>query len=231
MEFVDRWLKYRKPLFFKEAFSKVLTADFYYWRSSVLTCLAPVSLKARFTEAGDVVYGLLASSSAAWCCVTLGCKEKVQYLNLYHFSNSNAAQKRSVLRTFITSSKFSLVAFLIVPLPSVSPCVDVDLHAELCAVVVVGLVLCPRLLTNPCAVVPNPGPSFVHVGFGDSDPIIWTSSSVWQHGDQIIILLLVLDHHQVCVMSQAILSSLRPVHGFRWVMISPAQSRHSQGAT
>ena len=44
-----------------------------YLISAHLTCLAPVSLKASFTEAGYVSHGLLTSSSATWCCITFGC--------------------------------------------------------------------------------------------------------------------------------------------------------------
>ena len=116
--------------------------------------------------------------------------------------------------TLVTNRRFLIGAFLIIPLPSVFAIIDVDLHTKLCAVVVVGLVLCPRLVADPRAVVAQPGPGFTLVGFGDSNPIIWTLSSVWQHRDEIVILLLALDDHHVFVIGLAVISSLGPGLGF-----------------
>lgn len=156
---------------------------------------------------------------------------KKKCLIFYHFLNWNTIQKQSVVHTFVTDRVFFVIAFLIVPLPSVFSCVDIDLHTELRAVVVVRLVCCPWMFTNPRAVIPDPSPSVIHVGFCDSNPVIWTRSLVWQYGDQIVILVLALDHDQVCVMSLTILFGLCPFHDIWGVMIRPAQGTLSQGVT
>lgn len=80
--------------------------------------------------------------------------------------------------TFETDRELFIAAFLIIPLPSVFSVVHVDFDAELCGVVVVGLVKGPRLLTNPRAVISNPGPDIFLVVFSDSNPVIWTAGSV-----------------------------------------------------
>lgn len=113
-----------------------------------------------------------------------------------------------LLLTFETDGVLSIGTFLIIPLPAVFSTVHVDLDAELCRVVVVGLISGPRLLTNPRAVIPNPGPGIVFVVFSDSNPIIWTAGSVWQLRDYVVILLLALDDHHVRESSLAIQPSI-----------------------
>lgn len=110
----------------------------------------------------------------------------------------------NLLLTFETDGVLFSGAFLIIPLPAIYSLVHVDLDAELCRVVVVGLISGPRLLTNPRAVIPNPGPGIFFVVFSDSNPIIWSPGFVWQLRDDVIILLLALDDHHVRELSLAI---------------------------
>lgn len=128
----------------------------------------------------------------------------------------------NLLLTFETDGELSIGTFLIIPLPAVFSLVHVDLDAEL-RVVVVGLISGPRLLTNPRAVIPNPGPGIVFVVFSDSNPVIWTAGSVWQLRDYVIILLLALDDHHVCESSLAKKTGIWPVPSHRWVVIGPSQ--------
>lgn len=137
----------------------------------------------------------------------------------------------SALRTLITKWGFFKATFLIIPLSSVPSVVDVDLYTELCGVVVVGLMFCPWIVTNPSAVITNPSPSFILVVFGDSNPEIWAWLSHWQQINHMVVLFLVLDHHHVCVASLAEVPGLGPVQSDVWVMISPSQGILCQGPT
>lgn len=135
------------------------------------------------------------------------------------------------LRTFKTRCKFWFATFLIVPLPSIFSCVSVDLYTKLCCMDIIWFIWCPWIVTNPRAVIPNPNPAFIHMISSDSNPEIWGASFLWQDGDQIIILRLVLDDHHVCEIFLAPLSGLGPVHCLVWVVIRPAQSSLSQATT
>lgn len=103
----------------------------------------------------------------------------------------------AALHTFIANWEFLVGTFLVVPLSSVWPVVDVDLHAKFVDVDVVRLLCGPGMIANPRAVVSNPFPSFIQVVFGDSNPVIWAACPVWQQGDHVVILFLVLESHHV----------------------------------
>lgn len=134
-------------------------------------------------------------------------------------------------RTLITDRVFLIGTFLIIPLPPVWSRLDVELHTKICGVVVVWFIVGPRVLPNPRAVITDPGPVPALVFLSDSNPVIWALTSVWQPRHQIVILLLVLDDHQVCVSGLAPRSGLFPVHGLIQVMIRPAQGHLSKRAT
>lgn len=164
---------------------------------------------------------------------SIGLSEEVQhYCDLKHLKQYFVlliiSSKRDLL-TFVTSGIFFICTFLIIPLPTFFH-VCVDLHTKLCAVIVVGLIFCPWVVTNPRAVVSSPGPALILVISCDSNPKVWTAGLAWKHWNQVVVLLLALDNHQVCVFGLAPLSSLGPVHWKGWAMICPAQSSLSQKA-
>jgi len=136
-------------------------------------------------------------------------------------------QNRGYL-TFVTNWVLQVAALLVVPLAPVLVVVDVDLHAELGAVVVVGLVGGPRPLADPCAVVPHPGPWVALPALGDPDPVVGSARPVGQKGDQVLVLPLALDDHHVRVIFLAPPPGLGPVHGLHVVVVRPAVAVASQ---
>lgn len=125
--------------------------------------------------------------------------------------------------TSIADCIFPISTLLVVPFPSVGSGVNVELHANGPALVVVGLVLRPRLLANPRAVIPDPDPISVLVHSGDPQPVVRTVVLVWQEGNQGGVLVLALDDHHVSVVRLAPLSGLLPSHGGVGIVIRPAQ--------
>ena len=131
----------------------------------------------------------------------------------------------------VTNGVLQITALLVVPLPSVLlVAVDVDLHAELRDVVVVGLVGGPRLITDPGAVVPYPGPRVALLALRDSDPVVRALRSVGQQRDQMVVLLLALDGYHVGVFFPTPLPGLAPVFGLFGGVIPPAMGPASQVA-
>lgn len=126
--------------------------------------------------------------------------------------------------TLVANGVLQMAAFFVIPLASVNAYIHIDFHTKLCAVVVVGLIFRPRVVANPRAVIPNPGPGIIFVFFSDSNPVIRTLCPVWQDGHHIVILVLVLDDHHVCVIAPAPLPGLGPIHGASGVVVRPAQS-------
>lgn len=171
-------------------------------RGTAYHCLAPVSSKARLTKADEVVDGFTTSPSFA---------------------------RRRMALSLVTNRELPITALLIVPLaPRVLVVVDVDLHTELSAVVVVGLVGRPRLVTDPRAVVPHPGPGVAYVASGDSNPVVGTPRPVGQQGDQVVVLPLALDGHHVCVVGLAPLPGFGPVHVLCGGVVRPAMGTAHQ---
>lgn len=133
--------------------------------------------------------------------------------------------------TFVANSVFQMATFFVIPLASVNSYIDIDFHTKLSVVVVVGLVFRPRVVANPRAVIPNPGPGIFFVCFRDSNPVIRTLCPVWQDGHHVVVLVLVLDDHHVCVIALAPLPGRLPIHGAVGVVVRPAQSSPNQKAS
>lgn len=113
----------------------------------------------------------------------------------------------------------------------VFPSIHIDFHTKLFVFIVVGLVFRPGVIPNPGAVIANPGPGFIFVASGDSNPVIRTSLFVWQDGHHIVVLFLALDDHHVCIFGPAPLSGRLPVHGVAGVVIRPTPSNANQIAS
>lgn len=133
--------------------------------------------------------------------------------------------------TFVANGVFPLATFFVIPLASVISSIHIDFHTKLCVFVVVGLIFRPRVVANPRAVIPNPGPGILFVFFRDSNPVIRTVCPVWQDGHHVVILVLVLDDHHVCVIAPAPLPCRLPNHGAVGVVVRPAQSSPNQKAS
>lgn len=171
-------------------------------RQAFHLCLARVSFKARLTKAGDVIDGFTTTPSVA---------------------------PRLIALSLVTDWVLQIAALLVVPLaPCLRVFVDVELHAKLVAVVVVGLVGGPRPVAFQRAVIPHPGPRVALLALGDPDPVVGGAPPVGQNGDQVLVLRLVLDDHHVRVHFPAPRPGLGPVLGLCAGVIRPAVGAASQ---
>lgn len=127
--------------------------------------------------------------------------------------------------TCVAQSALELAARLVIPLAPVPGPLDVDLHAVLVGLLVVGLPGSPvrGLLRQR---LPSAYPDPLSFDLADPNPVV--SGRVAEYGVQVLNLLLVLNCHQVGIPLLAVGAGLVKVHVLRGGVVGPGSALSDQ---